>query len=309
MTIDIQEINKKLSEQKRKQKIQKAFQDYNQEFNSYQERCTHAICDYLESCSTIHSEELRYCHFVQARNEFKSRYTIFSNFNLFALTNNHQIFCLKNMNLIFNKSNYQKIFDQYGYYPPQIELIDRLYEVLSLRRDSGPYWKYIHYKYQNHCNNCIFDLLECFSIIDGNILFSSKQLSSGGILLANDHDKTLLYDKTYKMPIYWNNRYADPTNNMLFTKCKQPTINQIKAIVKWFRDPEKYVTKEYIDKPAEQVLLELIINHLQQNDHISKLLPIIPEYTEAQVSIIGEPKNILEARQKCQLTLLHNWQC
>jgi hypothetical protein len=292
----IQEVNRNLNQQR----LNSALQNYKQEFQVYKENCIYAIYDYLDRNQNTHGNELRNIHLMQAKNEFNLKYEIFGSPNLFSLTKKHQIFCLRNMNLTFNEFNYQEIFHQCGYYYPHIELIDRLYEVLSLCKETRSEWKYIYYKYQNHHNDClakcIFDHRELFSIIDGNILFNINVLANGGKVSIGNTDKTLLYKKTYKIPISYNNQYADLTNNMLFVRFKQPSVSQFKAIINNFRK-SKVIIEEPIEKSEEQILLQLIIHHLQQNHHLAECVPIVPSQ-DPQVWITGMPKNILEARQR-----------
>ena len=195
---------------------------------------------------------------------FFNMYSFFSNPYVFALNKNKEIYCIGKIEFSFNRDNYQSVFHKWGYYCPSEKFIDSLYQVLALRKEKGPYWKYINYKMINNCSDCVFERLEWFTFFEGNIFFTY------------DNKKELLHEKTYKIPVIVNNQAAK--SGYCFSMLRQPNVRQFKAIMDLIKPFIESGNSLSIVKHNEQRCLQFIIHHLQKNYSLVKSIQINEEY-------------------------------
>ncbi len=275
-------------------KVQQAFQKYSDQFQIYIHLCYENYFKFLDNSNIVKDTTVSAYNCQRAIEQINFIYSIFSNPNLFALNKDQDIYCIKYIDFSFNRTNYKDIFFKFNYFHPPLEFIDSLYEVVSLRKKNEHYWKYIHYRYQNHCESCIFDRFEFFRTIDGNILFDENAFLVENVAMIRSSINTLLHENDYKKPVNVNNHYAAQENS-IFSKIKQPTFRQFKAIIDILKNSK--IEIEAIKKHDEQILLQLILWHLQQNHDLAKLVLTGSHTLEPLTWLEGKPKHILEERR------------
>ena len=281
----------------KEQMISASFVQFRNQFQEYQRMCMSYI--YPDIANQLGGRNGVTPGYIQQQAEIElfNKYGFLGDLYMFALNKKKEIYYIRNIDFAFDRNNYQSVFNKWGYYYPSIEFFDGLYQALSLRKEEGPYWKYIYYKQTNNCSNCIFDVPQYFSYFEENIFFTDGQT------------KYLLNEKTYKMPISINNqiiRDAQALQRELISISilRQPNLKQFKAIMDLIKPFIKSENSLSILKNCEQMLLQFIINHLQKNHDIVKSIQVNQTYIEKlsqQVRIIrnGVPhaKHILEERQ------------
>lgn len=238
-SFDVDAFNRKLTIQK-----------YYYQLQEYKNTCLQTFC--LDYFNKLNSNPLPY-HVNMAM----SKYTIFDDPNLFALSKKHEIYFTKNYNLHFDKNNYHDRFLICGYCPPASEFINSLYEILSLRNKTDPHWIYTNYKYKNKGYTCIFDQLDLFRIFDENLIFDESPVFRNGSSIKSSYH-TLLNEKTSERPVLTNNLHTE-----FFPKLKQPSLPQLKAIFTLLRNSK--LERDTEQKHPLQDQMEYILAYLLQH--------------------------------------------